>query len=105
MKVLIVRRLPGLPDKDVMKGSMKGHAVPMTKLLQVLEATAPYTGDHFFHHLSRSLSQACGMRWAYVSELLIDTSRVRLVSASKDDEDLGVSEYDITGKPAAETVA
>jgi len=77
----------------------------MTKLLQVLEATAPYTGDHFFHHLSRSLSQACGMRWAYVSELLIDTSRVRLVSASKDDEDLGVSEYDITGKPAAETVA
>ena len=39
-----------------------------------------------------------------MSELLIDTSRVRLVSCCQDDDDLGVWEYDVAGTPCAETV-
>jgi len=74
------------------------------QLLQVLEATAPYTGNDFFHHLTLAISHACGTRWAFVSELLIDTSRMRLVSYCQDDDDMGVWEYDVAGTPSAETV-
>ena len=74
-------------------------------LLQVLEATAPYTGDDFFHHLTLAIAHACGTRWGFVAELLIDTSRVRLVSCSQDGDHLSVSEYDVAGTPCAETVA
>ena len=74
------------------------------QLLQVLEAIAPYTGHDFFHHLTLAISHACGTRWAFVSELLIDTSRMRLVSFCQDDDDLGVWEYDVAGTPCAETV-
>lgn len=74
------------------------------QILQVLEATAPYTGDDFFQHLTLALSHACGTRWAFVSELLIDTSRVRLVSCSQDDEEMGVWECDVAGTPCAQTV-
>jgi len=74
------------------------------QLLQVLEATAPYTGNDFFHHLTLAISHACGTRWAFVSELLIDATRMRLVSACQDDDDMGVWEYDVAGTPSAETV-
>jgi PAS domain S-box-containing protein len=81
------------------KTTDRGH------VLQVLEATAPYTGDDFFHHLTLAIAHACGTRWGFVAELLIDTERVRLVSCSQDGDHLALSEYDVAGTPCAETVA
>jgi PAS domain S-box-containing protein len=79
--------------------------IDRVQLLQVLQATAPYTGDEFFHYLTLALTHAVGARWGFVDELLIDTARVRIVSACDYDEDLGVWEYDVTGTPCLETIA
>jgi len=74
------------------------------QLLQVLQATAPYTGDEFFHYLTLALSHAAGTRWAFVVELLIDTDKVRIISCCQDDEELGVWEQDLATTPGVETM-
>src|SRR5262245_18457346 len=75
------------------------------QLLQVMQATAPCTGDDFFHHFTVALSRAAGTRWAFVVELLIDTQKVRIVSCSQDEEDLGVWAQTIAATLGVETIA
>jgi len=74
-------------------------------ILHVLRSTAAYTGNEFFDRLTLALGHAAGTRWAYVAELLIDTSRVRLVSLSEDETHLDLAQYDIVDTPAAEVIA
>jgi PAS domain S-box-containing protein len=75
------------------------------QLLQVLQATAPYTGDEFFHHLTRAITRATATRWGFVVELLLDADHVHIVSACDGDEDLGVWDHQISEAPASETLA
>jgi PAS domain S-box-containing protein len=72
--------------------------------LSVLLATAPHIGDAFFSSLTTSIATAVPVKAAYVSELLADSNRVRLISGSENGDRVPAFEYDLPGTPCEEVV-
>jgi diguanylate cyclase (GGDEF)-like protein/PAS domain S-box-containing protein len=72
---------------------------------RIIRAVCAVTGDEFFRSLVRTLAEAFGVRYAFVSEAVDpEARRVRLVSVYRDSEhDEGV-EYNVEDTPCATVV-
>jgi PAS domain S-box-containing protein len=71
----------------------------------VLLATAPYTGDAFFNSLTASLAASVAVKVAFVSELLADANKARVIAANEAGEQLTQFEYELPGTPCEEVIA
>jgi PAS domain S-box-containing protein len=76
-----------------------------SELVKVIEATSPYTGEDFFAHLTMELASQWGVELAFVSELLVQADRARVVSASLHGRPFERVEYNLAGTPCADTVS
>jgi PAS domain S-box-containing protein len=75
------------------------------ELLKLIEATAPYTGEDFFEHITLALASQFGVELAFVSELLVQADRARVVAACLHGRPYDKVEYNLAGTPCLETVA
>ena len=71
----------------------------------VFEATAPVTGDEFFHTLMRKLATALDVRWVFITECLdYPTTRVTTVSFWAGEDFNENMEYELAGTPCEEVI-
>ncbi len=70
---------------------------------RLLEATSSTTGQDAFLAMARAITEAFGVRWAFVGEL-ITPSRVRTRAGWSRGEALPVVEYDLEGTPCADVL-
>jgi PAS domain S-box-containing protein len=95
------RNLSRRPELDVLP-AMSG---PDAELLAVLNDSAPYTGDEFFDAVCNSVVEVTGLATCFISELLLDVDRARVVAGVLYRQRLDNFEYGLAGTPCAETVA
>jgi two-component system, LuxR family, sensor kinase FixL len=71
----------------------------------ITEATAPVTGEEFFHALMRKLALVLGVRWTFITECVdYPTTRVRILSWWAGDGFGENIEFDLEGTPCEEVV-
>ena len=70
---------------------------------RLLEATARNTGEDLFVAIARAISEAFGVRWAFVGELISPT-RVRTRAGWTEGAPMAPIEYDLEGTPCAEVI-
>jgi PAS domain S-box-containing protein len=87
------------------ESEVKGYGQGRANVQGILVATAPHTGDEFFRSLTAAISVACGVSIAFVSELLVDMERARMIAICVDGEPVTPFEYALTGTPCEEAVA
>jgi PAS domain S-box-containing protein len=73
-------------------------------ILSIFEAVAPKVGEEFFSSLTSALASTCGVRVAFVSELLADGERAQIVAAYSSGEPVERFAYQLDTTPASVAV-
>ncbi|MDR4495865.1 MAG: sigma 54-interacting transcriptional regulator [Nitrospirales bacterium] len=76
-----------------------------TILRKILEGTASAIGDQFFHSLVTNLAKALGVRYAFVSEMVPDKTKVRTLAFWTGDGYLPNFDYDLEHSPCRQVLA
>lgn len=74
-------------------------------LRKIVEGTASVTGDQFFHSLVTNLAKALGVRYAFVSEMLPDNTKVRTLAFWTGEGFLPNFEYELEHSPCKQVLA
>jgi PAS domain S-box-containing protein len=91
----------GRPDNGTTGAASSAAAARTENLLRALvEATAPTTGEEFFHALVRNLARVLGVKYAFVTECADDPpTRLRTLAFWSGGEFLDNREYELRATP------
>lgn len=93
----------GIPEPTI-ESLGDATADDLSMLFSIMKGTAATTGAEFFQQLCRHLAVAIGMRWAAITELLPDMSRVRTIAFCDGGEFLPNFEYALAHTPCEEVL-
>lgn len=71
----------------------------------ITEATAPVTGEEFFHALMQKLATVLGVRWAFITKCLdYPTTRVRIIAFWSGDSFADNHDIELPGTPCEQVI-
>ncbi len=95
-----LRQITGISVSEVSQA--EGEPDDRDALLQILLAGAPYGDEGFFPATTTAMTTALHVKLAFISELLLDQERARVVAVSTEGQPGEPMEYTLEGTPCKE---